>query len=140
MMARTPHTCPPARSKQHPMPSFLLLSILALSSLVFDVRATITDRPLALTTSTAFLVQRTYVQECIWNNDYRDLLVALSCSYPGGDGCSAVPTLFPLPRPSSRATLTRAASATRSTSRSLLVYGRNTTPPITPSSSHSHRQ
>ena len=56
------------------------------ASSLFTICAAV-DRAIALTTSTAFLVQRSCVQSCIWNNGYRDLVVALSCPYPGSDGC-----------------------------------------------------
>ena len=78
----------------HPLP--LLLSFLSLTTLIPTTIATLTpDRRLALTTSTAYLIQRTCVQECIWNNGYRDLLVALTCSYPGLDGCLCRTDLLP---------------------------------------------
>lgn len=84
-----------------PTPGTLLLPLVVLLSSsgardrVMARAATLTDRAIALTTSTAFLIQRTCVQECIWNNGYRDLPKALNCPYPGSDPCICRSDLIP---------------------------------------------
>jgi len=69
-----------------------ILMLWATASL-FAARAD-ADRAIALTTSTAFLVQRNCVQSCIWNNGLNDVPRAISCPYPGSDACICRPDLI----------------------------------------------